>query len=199
MCGISFCQPDPLRVCISRSPQNGRSARGIFHGRLFCRADHTVDLKRTAAQLGGVLRTDGGLLLLYDNDPGRRTDLSPYPPEEVYLSLLCHGVVYFCGCVTLKTEALCSADRGKLAVGVALVAVNAAVLRPFVSESGGYLIYILLDAAVVRQLLPQSIWALALPVYYCAVSALVLLTIRGFFSTNRTQYQRRLRLCVAKA
>ena len=122
-----------------------------------------------------------------------------YPPEEVYLSLLCHGVVYFCGCVTLKTEALCSADRGKLAVGVALGAVNAAVLRPFVSESGGYLIYILLDAAVVRQLLPQSIWALALPVYYCAVSALVLLTIRGFFRTNRTQYQRRLRLCVAKA
>ena len=50
--------------------------------------------------------------------------------------------------------------------------------------------YILLDGAVVRKLLPQSAWTVALPIYYIVVVLLVLLTIRGFFRRNRRQYQR---------
>lgn len=41
-----------------------------------------------------------------------------------------------------------------------------------------------------KQLLPQSIWSVALPVYYLAAAALVLLTIRGFFRGNQRQYHR---------
>ena len=111
-------------------------------------------------------------------------------PYDVLISMLCHGTIYFCGFVTIGTE-LCSAkDAPKLAMGVALVAVRAAVLRPFVTGSDGLLIYILLDGTVVRKLLPQSAWTVTLPIYYIVVVLLVLLTIRGFFRRNRRQYQR---------
>ena len=111
-----------------------------------------------------------------------------YEPVDVFISMFCHGTIYFCGFVTIGTE-LCSAkDAPKLILGVTLVVLRAAVLRPFVAGSEGLLIYILLDAAVVRSLLPQSAWSVALPVYYLVVSGLVLLTIRGFFRRNRKQY-----------
>ena len=52
------------------------------------------------------------------------------------------------------------------------------------------LIYILLDAAAVKRVLPESTWPLALLVYYLAVAAFVLLTIRGFFRRNQKQYRK---------
>ena len=112
------------------------------------------------------------------------------PPLDIYISMFCHGTIYFCGFVTIGTE-LCSAkDAPKLALGVVLVAARAALLRPFVVNSEGLLIYILLDAAVVKQALPESTWTIALPVYYVALAAFVLLTIRGFFQRNQKQYRK---------
>ena len=75
-------------------------------------------------------------------------------------------------------------------LGVALVAVRAALLRPFVVGSYRLLIYILLDAVAVKRILPESAWTVALPVYYLAVAAFVLLTIRGFFRRNQKQYHK---------
>ncbi len=111
-------------------------------------------------------------------------------PVDVYISMFCHGTVYFCGFVAIGTEACSEKDAPKLALGVALVAAHAAILRPFVAGSDRLLIYILLDAAAVKQLLPHSTWAVALPVYYLAAAALVLLTIRGFFRRSQKQYHR---------
>ena len=71
---------------------------------------------------------------------------------------------------------------------VALVAMRAALLRPLVADGERLLIYILLDAVCVKRLLPQETWTLALPAYYLAVAAFVLLTIRGFFRRNRRQF-----------
>ena len=100
-----------------------------------------------------------------------------YATLDIYISMFCHGSIYFCGFVTIGTE-LCSAkDAPKLALGVAWVAIRAALLRPFVVGSDRLLIYILLDAV-------------ALPVYYLAVAAFVLLTIRGFFRRNQKQYRK---------
>ena len=112
------------------------------------------------------------------------------PPLDIYISLFCHGTIYLCGFVTIGTEVCSAADAPKLALGVALVAIRAALLRPLVENSEGLLIYILLDAAAVRQLLPQNAWAVALPVYYIALAAFVLLTIRGFFRRNQKQYRK---------
>ena len=110
-----------------------------------------------------------------------------YAPLDIYISMFCHGSIYFCGFVTIGTE-LCSAkDAPKLALGVALVAIRAALLRPFVVGSYRLLIYILLDAVAVKRILPESAWTVALPVYYLAVAAFVLLTIRGFFRRNQKQ------------
>ena len=75
-------------------------------------------------------------------------------------------------------------------LGVALVAVRAALLRPFVVGSYRLLIYILLDAVAVKRILPESAWTVALPFYYLAVAAFVLLTIRGFFCRNQKQYHK---------
>lgn len=109
-------------------------------------------------------------------------------PLDVYISMFCHGAIYFCGFVTIGTELCSAADAPKLTLGVALVTVHAAVLRPLVVGSDRLLIYLLLDAAAVKQLLPQHTWGFALPAYYLTVTALVLLTIRGFFRRNQKQY-----------
>ena len=47
-----------------------------------------------------------------------------------------------------------------------------------------------INVASVKQLLPQSGWAMALPVYYIALTAFVLLTICGFFRRNQKQYHK---------
>ena len=70
------------------------------------------------------------------------------------------------------------------------MAVRAALLRPFVADTSRLLIYILLDAAADKRVLPESTWPLALLVYYLAVAAFVLLTIRGFFRRNQKQYHK---------
>lgn len=113
-----------------------------------------------------------------------------HPPAEIYLSMCCHGVVYFCGFVTIATKVFSQKDGPKLVLGVGLVAARAAVLRPFVPGSSSLLIYILLDAAVIRRLLPQNMWAIALPAYYLAVAAFVLLSIQGFFRRNQKQHRK---------
>ena len=112
------------------------------------------------------------------------------PPLDIYISMFCHGAIYFCGFAVISTEICSTEDAPKLALGVVLVAVHAAVLRPYVAGSSRLLIYILLDAAAVRHVLPESTWAAALPVYYLAAAAFVLLTIRGFFRRNQRQYRK---------
>ena len=112
------------------------------------------------------------------------------PPLEIYISMFCHGSIYFCGFVTIGTEECHATDAPKLALGVIWVAVRAAILRPYVIGSNRLLIYILLDAVAVKRILPESTWTVALPIYYLAVAAFVLLTIRGFFRRNQKQYHK---------
>ena len=112
------------------------------------------------------------------------------PPLDIYISMFCHGSIYFCGFVTIGTEECRAKDAPKLALGVVWVAVRAALLRPFVTDTSRLLIYILLDAAAVKWAFPERAWAVAVPVYYVAVTAFVLLTIRGFFRRNQKQYHK---------
>lgn len=111
-------------------------------------------------------------------------------PLDVYISMFCHGTVYACGFVTIASSSLRARDGKKLLCGVALVATRAALLRPWVQHSERLLIYILLDGAAVKTLLPTAAWHFALPIYYFCVAALVLLSIRGFFRSSKAQYWR---------
>lgn len=115
---------------------------------------------------------------------------STYPPAETYVSMLCHGTLYFCGFVTVGSEVFRRNDAAKLLLGVALVALQAVLLRPFADNGSPLLIYILLDADLVRGLLPQSALTLALPLYYLALFGLVLLSIFGFLRKNKRQYRK---------
>lgn len=92
--------------------------------------------------------------------------------------------------MTIGGEVCSAKDAPKLALGVARMAIRAAILRPFVVGSEQLLIYILLDAAAIRQLIPERAWSVALPVYYLAAAAFVLLAIRGYFRRNQEQYRR---------
>ena len=92
--------------------------------------------------------------------------------------------------MTIGTEVCSAKEAPKLTLGVAWGAGRAALLRPFVADTSRLLIYILLDAAAVKRVLPESTWPLALLVYYLAVAAFVLLTIRGFFRRNQKQYHK---------
>lgn len=100
--------------------------------------------------------------------------------------MFCYGSIYFCGFVTIGGEVCSAKDAPKLALGVARMAIRAAILRPFVVGSEQLLIYILLDAAAIRQLIPERAWSVALPVYYLAAAAFVLLAIRGFSAEIRS-------------
>ena len=51
-----------------------------------------------------------------------------YPPYDIYISMFCHGALYICGLVTVRTEAYNFKDAPKLVFGVALVAVRAMLL-----------------------------------------------------------------------
>ena len=104
--------------------------------------------------------------------------------------MFCHGSIYFCGFVTIGGEVCSAKDAPKLALGVARMALPAARRRPVGVGREPRLFYLLLDAAAIRQLIPERAWSVALPVYYLAAAAFVLLAIRGFFRRNQEQYRR---------
>lgn len=102
------------------------------------------------------------------------------PHWEVYLSLFCHGTLFFCGFVTVNTLP-CTGGIGSLLAGTAWVALRAALLRPLAGDADRLLIYILLDARPVRWLLPEAAWPLAAPLFYLLAAAFVFFTARGFY------------------
>ena len=108
-------------------------------------------------------------------------------PLEVLISLLCHGTLYFCGLVVVKTESFRLEEASRLGLGVATVALRAAALRPVAECGQRLLIYLLLDAPWLQALLPERLLPLALPAYYAAMAALVYGSIRGFFRLNQRQ------------
>lgn len=91
------------------------------------------------------------------------------------------ALVFF-GCINVLAYRLCKCPEEKRR--------KAVLLRPYVAGTDRLLICILLDAVAVKQLLPESTWTVALPVYYLAVAAFVLLTSRGFFRRNQKQYRK---------
>ena len=113
-----------------------------------------------------------------------------YPPYDIYISMFCHGTLYLCGLVTIGTRHCYARDGYKLALGVAYVSTRALLLRPYVLHAENLFIYKLLDGDLIKLHFPQATWDIALPVYYVIAIVIVLLTMRGFFKSNRRQYRK---------
>lgn len=114
-------------------------------------------------------------------------------PAEIHISMACHGTLYFCGLVTIGTQQFDEADSWKLLGGVALIAVRAQLLRPFAGDTSSFFIYQLMDGALLQKLLPAGALPAVMPAYYALLALLVLLSVRGFFRQNRTQYRKGIR------
>ncbi len=112
------------------------------------------------------------------------------PHWEIYLSLFCHGALFFCGFVTVSTLP-CTGGVWQLVGGTAYVALRAALLRPLAGDTGRLLIYILLDAVPVRYVLPEALWCVAVPAFYLLAAIFVVLTARAFFALGRREMAKR--------
>ena len=93
------------------------------------------------------------------------------PPAQVLLSLFCHGSLLVLGLTVTGTERFGPRD--------------AALLRPW-AGGGTLLIYELLDARALR----SSGLTAALPVYYAALAAFVLISPRLYLAANRASLRR---------
>lgn len=112
-----------------------------------------------------------------------------YPPSDVLLSLFCHGSLLVLGLIVTGTESFTRRETALLPLGVAVVAVRAALLRPW-SGSGTLLIYELLDARILRSTLPAGSLSAALGVYYLTMGVMILLSARLYLAVNRASLRR---------
>ena len=112
------------------------------------------------------------------------TIYASYPHSEIYLSLFSHGTIFVCSYVLASTRCFDRQLWPRFLLGIAAVAANAAIWRPYIHIEGRLLIYELLDAAWVRMLFPSSWLGVAIPAFYIFLAAAVLLSIRMFFRLN---------------
>ena len=115
-----------------------------------------------------------------------------YPPYDTYISLCCHGTLYLCGLVSLKTDRFKSFDCYKLFCGVGLIALNAHLFRPIADNGTRLFIYELMDGIYVRRILPDALQIYLSILNIALVSGFVLLTVNLFFRLNRSQLKKRL-------
>ena len=112
------------------------------------------------------------------------------PPVDVYISMGCHGILYLCGFVKLKTCVYTSNDYPKLLGGTACIVLHAHLLRPLTNPSARLFIYALLDGTYVKAFFSESLLGKILPVYYIGIVCLLLLWIRVFFILNRMEFRK---------
>jgi hypothetical protein len=89
-----------------------------------------------------------------------------YQPNDIYISLYCHGTLYLCGLVSMKTNRFEHSERLILLGGNICVALNAYLLRPIAEGKARIFIYELMDGLYVKQLFPEAARAYLMPLYY---------------------------------
>ena len=112
------------------------------------------------------------------------TIYASYPHGEIYISLFSHGTIFVCGYVLASTQHFDRLRWPRFMLGIAAVAANAIIWRPYIHIEGRLLIYELIDAAWVRMLFPCSWLGVSVPAFYVLLAAAVLFSIRMFFHLN---------------
>jgi hypothetical protein len=108
-------------------------------------------------------------------------------PVNVYIALLCHGVLLYIGIVKVKTILLKRNQLYKLAIGVLLILVWSLYMRTQVIFTERLFIYELIDAGFVTNLGYTN--QLIIVCYYIALTLLVLLSFRLLFFFNKVLYR----------
>lgn len=116
-----------------------------------------------------------------------------YLPNDIYISLYCHGTLYVCGLVCLKTNRYERSDRFALLGGNVLVAVNAFLLRPIAEGKARIFIYELMDGLYMKQLFPDAASGALMMFYYLLLIGFLLLSVKLFFVLNKMQYDRHIK------
>ncbi len=113
-----------------------------------------------------------------------------YPPYDIYISVYCHGSLYLCGLVSLKTNKYALSDRFILLSGNVCVALNAYVLRPIAEGKTRIFIYELMDGMFVKQAFPSVLWNYVMPAYYILMAGCILLSVSLFFRLNKMYHDK---------
>lgn len=113
-----------------------------------------------------------------------------WPVRDVVFAMYSHGTLYVYGQVIIGTRPFRARDGGKLLGGVAYVSLRVVLLRSLVKGAEELLIYVLLDGALVRRFLPESLWGAALPAYYILLVSGIVLPVRFFFRHSRLIYSK---------
>ena len=109
------------------------------------------------------------------------------PPYDVYLSLLFHGALLFCGMVTYDIHGETMKSCYKQLLGIGAVAVRAALLRGWVEAPEGMLIYILLDRTPL-QWLGIQLGGIGAAAYYAVLAGLVVLSLLLFYRAPHKKF-----------
>ena len=110
------------------------TAGGVFRRSVLHDPGDTALWAEASALLGGVCGAAGGLGILLRHGPGRGRHIRRLSALKWLLSLFCHGSLLVLGLIVTGTESFTRRETALLPLGVAAVAVRAALLRPW---SGG--------------------------------------------------------------
>ena len=103
-----------------------------------------------------------------------------YRPITIVTSILCHGILLFCGLLLISEQKFSKYAGWIITGGLLLSAARTILLRNWFDGGTGIFIYELLFAYIPVELLGKNI----IPLYYLLLFVLVALTIRLFYILN---------------
>jgi hypothetical protein len=108
-----------------------------------------------------------------------------YPLFVVFLTLICHGILYFCGLVMFLNREFSDCDLIKLYIGNFFVLLWALLMRPFTAPDSRLFIYEFLEGKFIKLILPENYFRFAIPVYYVLIFLFIISSVILFFRINR--------------
>ncbi len=103
-----------------------------------------------------------------------------YRPISIVTSILCHGILLFCGLLLISEKRYSKYAGWIITGGLVFSAVRTLLLRNWFNGGKGIFIYELIFAYVPAKLFGENI----IPFYYLALFILIVITIRLFYLLN---------------
>jgi hypothetical protein len=108
-----------------------------------------------------------------------------YPLFVVFLTLICHGILYLCGLLIFLDRVFLPSDYIKLFFGNSFILLWALLMRPFTAPDSRLFIYEFLEGKIIKLILPENYFRFAIPVYYVLIFLFIISSVILFFRINR--------------